>query len=152
MSKGNMLKHSRTSWTVSLIRRRWWPHGKPVPDSLYNDVDVVRVFIPVLYFILGFAMLVILLYLLDNHFCDWFSAFDVYGLIFVGLIVLCVKDTVRVFKFVDANCRCLKKNCILRGSLLQSQYINMSVAIYICWFFHFVVWCDSRNSRKVEYH
>jgi hypothetical protein len=60
-------------------------------------------------------MLVSLLYLLHNHFCDRFSAFDVYGLIFVGLIVLCVKDTVRVFKFVDANCRCVKTNCILRG-------------------------------------
>jgi hypothetical protein len=93
MSKGNMLKHSRTSWSVSLMRRRWWPHEKPVPDSLYNDVYVVRVFILVLYFILGFAMLVILLYLLDNHFCDRFSAFDLYGLIFVGLIVLCAKDT-----------------------------------------------------------
>ena len=78
-----------------------------------------------LYFILGFAMLVNLLYLLDNHFCDRFFAFDVYVLIFVGLIVLCVKDTVRVFKFVNANRRCLKENCILRGSLLQSQYINM---------------------------
>jgi hypothetical protein len=77
---------------------------------------------------------------------------DVYGLIFVGLIVLCVKDTVRVFKFVDANCRCLKKNCILRGSLLQSQYINMSVAIYICWFFHFVVWCDSTSYYAWKYY
>ena len=125
MLKGNNFKPRRTSWTISLIRRRWWPHGKPVPDSLYNDVYVVRVFILVLYFILGFAMLVNLLYLLDNHFCDRFFAFDVYVLIFVGLIVLCVKDTVRVFKFVNANRRCLKENCILRGSLLQSQYINM---------------------------
>jgi len=66
---------------------------KTFPDSLYNDVYVVRVCILVLYFILGFAMLVILLYLLDNHFCNRFSAFDLYGLIFVGLIVLCVKDT-----------------------------------------------------------
>jgi hypothetical protein len=162
MSKGNMLKQSRTSWTVSLMRRRWWPHEKPVPDSLYNDVYVVRVCVLVLYFILGFAMLVILLYLLDNHFCDRFSAFDLYGLIFVGLIVLWVKDTWMLI-IVAWRKIVFCMDLYFRVNTSTCKWWYISVGFFISWFdtshaIHVLpliemksCWYESRNSRSAHH-